>query len=263
MALRVASAKRWPCPSRSMETPASGPSLSASIPATVPASVVRTLRFCGARLGERDVGGPDDHARLAADRAGAAGEPDRAGRVRDLGEVVSGVDRGKPAGDHRRPGEAAQPGAAQAGSKDVFDRPCRHHMTVVQHHDARGEPRHLLDGMRHVHDGDAQIVAERLDQRQDFELALGVERGEGLVHQQNLGRGEQRPAHGHALLFAPRKARRLALEQVPDPQRLDHLGERNACCRLRRKPTPEQEILPDAEMREELASWNTSPTRRR
>ena len=113
--------------------------------------------------------------------------------------------------------------------------------------------------MRHVHDGDAQIVAERLDQGQDFELALGVERGEGLIHQQNLGRGEQRPAHGHALLFAAGKARRLALEQMPDPQRLDHLGKRNACCSLRRKPASEQKILPDAEMREELGILEHEP----
>ena len=116
MALRVASAKRWPCPSRSMETPASGPSssLDAGDGAGERGAHAEILH---ARLGERDVGGPDDDARLAADRAGAAGEPDRARRVRDLGEVVCGIDRGKPAGHHRRPGEAAQPGAAQAGSK--------------------------------------------------------------------------------------------------------------------------------------------------
>src|SRR5262245_24869576 len=50
------------------------------------------------------------NARLAADRPG---EPDCAGRVRDLGELISGIDPGKPAEDHRRLGKAAAP----AGSR--------------------------------------------------------------------------------------------------------------------------------------------------
>jgi hypothetical protein len=57
-------------------------------------------------LRQRDVGGLDDDACLAADGPGPPGKPDRPGGVRNLGEAIGGVDRGKPAGDHRRLGEA-------------------------------------------------------------------------------------------------------------------------------------------------------------
>ena len=200
-----------------------------------------------------------DDARLAPHGTGAAGEPDRARRVRNLGEAVCGIDRGKPAGHHRGSGEAAHACASQARSEHVFDASRRHHMPVLQHHDARGEPRHLIDGMGHIDDRNMQFVAKRLDERQDLELALGVERGERLVHQQDLGRSEQRPADGHPLPFAAREPRRLALEQMLDAERLDHPAEGNLPRGLRREPAAEQEISPDAEMREELGVLENEP----
>ena len=57
-------------------------------------------------------------------------------RVFDLGEAVCGIDRGKPAGHHGGPGEAAHAGASQARPEHVFDASCNNHMPALQHHDA-------------------------------------------------------------------------------------------------------------------------------
>ena len=150
------------------------------------------------------------------------------------------------------------------GPNTVFDAACRHHTPVLQHHDARGKPRDLIDGMRHIHDRDAQLVAQRFDERQDLELALGVERSERLVHQQDLRRGEEGAADGHPLLFPAREPRRLALEQMLDAERLDHPVEGNLPRGLRREPAAEQQISAcTLRCGKSWASWNTSPTLRR
>ncbi len=101
-------------------------------------------------------------------------------------------------------GETTQAGTTQTRFEDIFDRARRHHVTILQHHDAGREPRDLLDGMRDVHDGDMQVVAERFDQGQDLKLALAIERGERFVHEQNFGRCQECAAHGHSLLLATR-----------------------------------------------------------
>jgi len=56
--------------------------------------------------------------------------------------------------------------------------------------DVAGEAPDFFDCVRNIHDGDAILVAQPLDQADDFELALKIQRGERLVHQQNARRGE-------------------------------------------------------------------------
>ena len=88
---------------------------------------------------------------------------------------------------------------------------------VFQHHDPRGEPRDLLDGVGDVNDGNAKSIAQGFDQGQNFQLPFGVERGERLVHEQERGRGQERAADGHPLLLAARKKSGLPPSRWPMP----------------------------------------------
>ena len=66
--------------------------------------------------------------------------------------------------------------------------------------------------------GSCTSRAMLLDQRQDLELALAVERGQRLVQQQQPRRGEQRAADGHALPLAARQlGRRGGRADAPMP----------------------------------------------
>ena len=157
----------------------------------------------------------------------------------------SASTRGKPPGDDGGSGEAADAGPR---SGPVQTRPRRSPIattcpfsSTTTREASRATSSTAWDtytiGMR-------EFVAERFDQRQDLELALGVERGERLVHQQDLRRGKQRPADRHPLPFAARQPRRLALEQMLDAERLDHAVEGDLPRGLRREPAAEQEISP-------------------
>ena len=66
-------------------------------------------------------------------------------------------------------------------------------------------------------------VAETFEIRQDLVLARIVEGRKRLIHEQQLGRGQQRPANGHALLLAAREKARTTAEQMSDTEQLDHL----------------------------------------
>ena len=53
--------------------------------------------------------------------------------------------------------------------------------------------------------------------------------------------------------------RRLALEEMADPERFDHGGEADAALERRSEPAPEHEVLPDAEMGKELSVLEHEP----
>ena len=59
--------------------------------------------------------------------------------------------------------------------------------------------------------------------RDDSALEPLVERGQRLVHQQQLWRGEQGAAERHALAFAARKIPGSACEQCADFEEIDDL----------------------------------------
>ena len=209
-----------------METPASGPSV--SMPATTPHSVVRTLKLCACAFASV------------------------------MSVALTTTRTSRPAGP-ARPVSQIVPAGCEISVRPYSASTVEHHTPVLQHYDARRKPRDLIDGMGHIHDRNAQIVAQRFDDRQDFELAFGIERSERLVHQQDLRRGEEGAADGHPLLFPAREPRRLAVEQMLDAKRFDYGFEGDGPCGLWRKPTPEQQVLPDAEMREELGILEHEP----
>ena len=83
---------------------------------------------------------------------------------------------------------------------------------------------------RHVQ---GALQLHQLNPRLDTEL--GIEIGEGLVEQEELGLSHDRPRQRHPLLLAARELARLALQQLIDPDagsrirhRLVHLALRGA-----------------------------------
>ena len=61
---------------------------------------------------------------------------------------------------------------------------------------------------------------------QDFQLALVVELGERLVHQQDPWRGEQGAGDGDVLALAAGKQGRHAFEEVADTEQFGDRGQR-------------------------------------
>ena len=105
--------------------------------------------------------------------------------------------------------------------------------------------------MADIDDGHARLVAQALQIGQDLGLALLVERGERLVHQEKARRGEQRPADGDALLLAAGKIGRLAVEEVADAEEVDHAAGVFRARALGQEPAAVVKVLPHGEMREE------------
>ena len=88
---------------------------------------------------------------------------------------------------------------------DLFDAP------GVHHHDAVGH-RHRLDLIvRDIDDRRLQRLMQRLDLGAHLHAQLGVEVGQRLVEQEQVGLAHDRAAHGDAL---PLAARELARETV-------------------------------------------------
>ena len=75
--------------------------------------------------------------------------------------------------------------------------------------------------MADIDDRDLRLVAQPLDIGQDLGLARVVERGQRLVHQDQLRAGEQRAADRDALLLAARQQAGPAVEQMADAEQVD------------------------------------------
>src|SRR5579862_5097902 len=67
-----------------------------------------------------------------------------------------------------------------------------------------------------------QLVTQPRDKRQDLLLARRIERGEGLVHQQEARPRQECAADGDALLLAARELGRTAIEQAADAEQRHH-----------------------------------------
>jgi hypothetical protein len=78
------------------------------------------------------------------------------------------------------------------------------HPALAQQHDLVGQPRHFIDGMADIEHRHPRLVAQPFQVRQDFGAAGIVERGQGLIQQQDVRRHQQRPAQGHARFFPAR-----------------------------------------------------------
>ena len=106
--------------------------------------------------------------------------------------------------------------------------------------------------MRDINDRQFELVAQALDQRQNLEPALDVERRERLVEKKQFGTGQQGAADRDPLPLATRKTPRPACEQMADAERLDDGFEPNGALPLAREPAPEQKVLFHRKMREEM-----------
>ena len=91
--------------------------------------------------------------------------------------------------------------------------------------------RHLGDGVADIEDGHAHLVAQALDVGQDLGAPRLVERGQRLVHQQELRMGEQGAADRDPLLLAARQRGGAPFQQMADAQQIDDRGEIGSACR--------------------------------
>ncbi len=89
---------------------------------------------------------------------------------------------------------------------------CRH-AAAIEQHQVRGEAQHLLELVAHVHHGDRQPIAQRLEVGQHLLAARGVERGERLIEQQQTRLRQQRAPERHALALAAGELARPPPEQ--------------------------------------------------
>ena len=98
-----------------------------------------------------------------------------------------------------------------------------HDLAVRQLHDVLGQAQHFFLGVADVEDGDGQLARQGLQVGQHLGLAGGIQGGQGLVHQQQLRAGGQRPGNGHALALAAGQGGAGALQQMANAQQIDHL----------------------------------------
>ena len=96
---------------------------------------------------------------------------------------------------------------------------------MVHHHDAVGHGERLLLVVRHHDGGDAERALQRLDLVAQPQAHTGIERRQGLVEQQQAGRGSKRAGQGHALLLAARELRRIARPCVRQANQGQKLGD--------------------------------------
>ena len=92
---------------------------------------------------------------------------------------------------------------------------------AVPHDDdpvAQGHGLRLVMG--DVHEGRVDLLAELDDLRAHLVAELGVQVGQGLVHQQHLGLPDDGPADGHALALAAGEGLGLAVQVLGDVQDL-------------------------------------------
>ena len=89
-----------------------------------------------------------------------------------------------------------------------------------------GEPCHLVRRVADVDDGQRQFAVQAFEIGQDFQLALQIERGQRLIHQQDLRRRQQGAGNRHALALAAGKFARRTVEQGGDAEQFGDLGQR-------------------------------------
>ena len=114
-----------------------------------------------------------------------------------------------------------------------------------------GQPGDLVEGMAHVDDGDRQLSRQPVEIGQHFRLARRVERGERLVHQQQLRARGERAGNGDALALAARQRAGASRHQVADAEQGHHLIERDSTLGIRDAPQAVIEVAAHVEVREE------------
>ena len=95
--------------------------------------------------------------------------------------------------------------------------------SVVDEHGAVGERRGALEPVLGEHDGGAEVVVEPHERGEHVVGALRVELRRRLVEHERLRAGGERAGDHAALPLAARERRRVAVAQVRDAERVEHL----------------------------------------
>ena len=110
----------------------------------------------------------------------------------------------------------------QAGH-EIDDRAVLPHLTLLHQHHMVCQPRQLVRGVRHIQHRNIQLRMKLLQPGQDVGLALGIQRGQGLIHEQDARAAGQRTRNGHSLALSARKLMRHALQQVCNAKQVQAL----------------------------------------
>ena len=110
--------------------------------------------------------------------------------------------------------EGVLPGHRQAGGQGVIGCAAGDHLSLVDNDHPAGQPSHLALAMADVNRRDRPFVHDALEVGKDAGFQRRVERGQGLVQQQQFGTAEQRPPDGDALALAARQPCRVPLQQL-------------------------------------------------
>src|SRR5688500_3929423 len=163
---------------------------------------------------------PEHDGSVARDGGrGALGQPEH--------ETTRSLER-RPVPPNQRPpdlihgGSPQEPGHEQVGRPvvDVERRADLLHPSLVHHHDPVAKAHRLDLIVGDVHRGGAEAAAQRGDLPAHLDPELGVEVGERLVEQEDLGMPDDRPPQCHPLALAAGELLRLPVEQLTDTQQL-------------------------------------------
>ena len=177
--------------------------------------------------GDADVAGqhagPHRRARRLLDRA----EPQAAARHGDARQAVGKI----VCGDGRLQHDArlVLPAQRQVGAREqVRHAALGQHTPGLQQHEVVGQPRHLVQRMGHIDDGQRHRAVQAFEVGQDLGLARRVQRGQRLVHQQQPRAGRQGAGDGHALALAAGERGGTAVHQRADAEQVHRLVQRDA-----------------------------------
>ena len=152
---------------------------------------------------------------------------------------------------HRRRADERRDEQVRRVVEEVLRRVDLLQQAVAEHGDPLPE-RHRLDlVVRHVDGRHAEPLVQLRELGAHRDAQLRVEVRERLVHQERLRLAHDRPPHRDALPLPARERRRLAVEQLLEPERLRDLVDAPLPLRLRQllQLEPEGEVLPHRHVR--------------
>ena len=154
-------------------------------------------------------------------------------RDRSIGDGIGGrqehpvpQDRRPLDGPARKHVDRAEELGDERGGRVVVERLRRAHLLdlpLVEHHDLVGDLERLLLVVGHEQAGDVHLVVELAEPGAQLLADPGVERAEGLVQEQDLGPGGQRPRQGDALPLPAGELRRVAVGEPLELHQLQQL----------------------------------------
>ncbi len=108
---------------------------------------------------------------------------------------------------------------------DLFGRADLLETTVAHETDPVGQRQRLLLIVRDEDRSDSRLALEIADRFADLHAQLGVEIGQGFVHEEHLRLDHQRPRQGDALTLATRQFGRPPRRQAAQPDALEILAD--------------------------------------